>query len=198
MRDYLYLWNDAERRRLVVSGMEFRDLVPELADGVVLLRYQFAEAAFEPASRFEFVPGEALAELAADDIHGYGDFVWAEIGRGAKLGALTDQAIAELAFFGQMARPLRDVEIPGLGNRFLCWAHDDGWYARVFYREWPAMERVLGQMLGQLVDGDLAAGVLERVGRGEAVWCQRDAVIGCERSEDIDALQGKYLTRRRR
>jgi len=36
MRDYLYLWHDPERRRLVTSGIEFRDL----ASGDMIWRWE--------------------------------------------------------------------------------------------------------------------------------------------------------------
>jgi hypothetical protein len=35
MRDYLYIWNDPERRLLVTSGIEFRDLLPVLTDPLI-------------------------------------------------------------------------------------------------------------------------------------------------------------------
>src|SRR5262245_6740938 len=111
MRDYLYLLHDPKEKRLVASGIEFRDLVPELTTGggVVLLRHNYADAMFDEQSRFEYVPPDGLARLAADDIYGYGDFCWADLGRGAALAALTDEAIANLTFFAHKTRPLRDV-----------------------------------------------------------------------------------------
>lgn len=199
MRDYLYLWHEPQKKRLVASGIEFRDFVPELASagGVVMLRHNFTDADFDSGSRFEFVPAEGLPRLAADDIYGYGDFCWADFGRGVALAELTDEAIADLTFFAQKARPLRDVGVPGLANRFLCWAHDDGWYARIFYSDWRAVDGLLRRLLLGLFREEQALRTLDSLSRGAiAVWCRRDAVYECEQTEDINALQTKHLTKR--
>jgi hypothetical protein len=80
MRGYLFLWHQPAERRLIASGIEFRDFVPQLetAGGIILLHHRFEEASFDPVSRFAFVPAAGLARLAAGDIHGYGDFCWAD------------------------------------------------------------------------------------------------------------------------
>ena len=100
MRDYVYLWHDSSRRRVVTSGLEFRDLTPDLKQvgGLVLLSRQFRDARFDRKSRLEFIETDALPALAADDIYSYGDFCWADFERGVALAELSDDAIAELTF----------------------------------------------------------------------------------------------------
>ncbi|MBI5759939.1 MAG: hypothetical protein HZA46_15585 [Planctomycetales bacterium] len=140
------------------------------------------------------MPHDELTLLAADDIYNYGDFCWADFGQGVALAALTDEAIAGLTFFAQQARPLCDVEIPGLANRFLCWTHDDGWYASIFYSDWRAVEALLRRLLLRLLSEDQASRTLESLGRDQsAFWCRRDTVFECERSDDIDKLMTKHL-----
>lgn len=199
MRPYLYLWHQPAEKRVVASGIEFRDLLPELevAGGLVLLRHQFGDAAVDPVSRFDFIPPEGLSRLASDDVYGYGDFCWADFGRTVVLSRLTDQAIAELTFFGHTARPFKEVGISGLNNRFLYWAHDDGWYTRIFYDRWNAVGSVLHRLLTRLTGEEKAVRTLALVRRGDgAFWCCDGNVIECEQTEDIDTLQNKHLTRR--
>ena len=196
MRDYLYLWNQPASQCLVVSGIEFRDLVPELATtgGVVLLRHRFDEASLDRESRLEFVAADQLARLAGDDIYGYGDFHFADFGRDTVLADLTDQAIAELLFFAHAARPLRRPGIPGLGNRLLYSAHDDGWHARIFYRSWDVIGHVLGTLLPRVVVAEETRRTLDVVRFGDAaVWCRGGHARDCEGTDDIDALQQEYL-----
>jgi hypothetical protein len=199
MRDYLYLWHEPEKKRLIASGIEFRDVVPELltAGGIVLLRHNFTEATFDARSHFEFVPSNGVTRIAADDIYGYGDFCWADFGRGVALAALNDEAIAELTFFAHIGRPLRDVMIPGLANRFLLWTHDDGWYAHVFYNDWRSVEGLLRRLLRRLVRAEETLLTLDSLRRSAiAFWCRRDSVHECEQSEDINSLQEKHRTHR--
>jgi hypothetical protein len=200
VRDYLYLWHDPQTKRLVVSGIEFRDFVSELqvTGGIILLRHQFGEALYDRASHFDFVPADGLTRLAADDIYAYGDFCWADFDRSTSMAKLSDAAIAELAFFAQMVRPLAGTEIPGLGNHFLCWAHDDGWFARIFYSRWNAVGLILRQLLPAILGQTRAMKTLDLVRRGkEAVWCHKGTVTQCEPTEDIDALQQKHMAPRR-
>lgn len=192
MRNYLYLWRQPELKRLIASGIEFCDLVPELASagGLVLLRHRFDEASFDPASGFDFVPADDISRLAADAISRYGDFSWADMGSGVELGGLSDQAVAELAFFGRKLRPLGQVEIPGLGNHFLCYGHDDGWYLRIWYARWEPVESMLRRLLPAVLSEAQARRTLDLVRRGEgAFWCQGGRAVACEQTEDIDALQ---------
>lgn len=197
MRKYLYLWHQPEANRLVASGIEFRDFLPELASsgGIVLLRHRFDEATHDAASRFDYVSSAAFGTLNAEDVNGFGDFVWADFGREVSLEKLSDPAIAALAFFGHAARPLDGVvPIEGLANRRLCYAHDDGWYSRLFYRDWDALSPMLSRHLSALLDPASAATTLERVRRGEtAAWCADGRVIACEGTEGIDALQNRHL-----
>jgi len=200
MRDYIYLWHQPKVKRVVASGIEFRDVVPELAGagGVVLLRHQFDEPSFEPRNRFAFLSADRLARLAADNIYGYGDFCWADFGRDVALADLADMAVAELTFFAHAARPLGAVDVPGLGNRFLYWGHDDGWYARIFYSQWGAIAPMLDRMLSGMLNTERATAVSDLIRRGEAaLWCRDGTAVECEQTEDIDALQRKHLTRPR-
>lgn len=201
MRDYLYLWNQPGARRLVASGVEFCDLVPALQRpdraGIVLLRHQFEGAERDPGSRLEFVSADDLQQMADADVRGYGDFCWADFAATARLADLPDASVAVLTFFTHAARPLDGrIADPKLGNRLLCWAHDDGWYLRLFYDRWDALAPVLTRLLRVLLSDDERASsrVLRALERDDAAfWCDsRRGVIECERSDDIDALQQKY------
>ena len=199
MRPYIYLWHERVAKRLVVSGIEFRDVLPEIRDagGLVLLRHQFSAASFDPISRFDFLPSDELTDLADDDIYGYGDFSWADYAPDVVLARLSDQAIAELTFFGHSGRLFGDTEIPGLTNRMLYWAHDDGWYGQIFYSRWEAVDSMLCRLLPGVLGEEQAIRTLDQVRRGEnAFWCSGGNAIECEKTEDIDALQKKYLIRR--
>ena len=196
MRDYLYLWHDPATKRLLASGIEFGDLIAELetGGGVLLLRHQFDGASLDHASRLDYLPTDELALLIEDKPYGYGDFCWADFARGDSPPTLTDQAVAELTFFAHAMRPLADVEIAGLQNRLLCWAHDDGWYARLFYVEWTLVESMLRRLLTRLLTDVDTDRVLNRLRDGSgAVWCRSGSVLECEASEDMDAVLRKHL-----
>jgi hypothetical protein len=201
MRNYLYLWHQPRLNQVVASGIQFRDLVPDLvgAGGLVLLRHHFAEPQFDPRSGFEFVEAGGIDQLAGDNVYDYGDFSWADFGRDVALADLTDAAIAALTFFAHAGRPYGAVEIPGLGNRFLYWGHDDGWYARIFYSRWDAIAPMLRRLLSGVLDASHADNVLDLLhGGAAAYWCANGVVVECEQTEDIDSLQQTYSTQGKR
>ena len=199
MRDYLYVWHEPHANRVLASGIEFRDFLPSLQEtgGVVLLRHEFDEPALEPRSRLEFVPAGGLQKLADDNVYGYGDFCWVDFGRGVSLAHLDDAAIAALTFFAHAARPLHEIEVAGLANRFLFYGHDDGWYARIFYNGWDAIGPLLGGLLERVLGGSQLVATRDAIQRGEAAfWCRDGSAVECERTEDIDMIQQKHLTSR--
>jgi hypothetical protein len=194
MRNYLYLWHQPATHCLIASGIEFRDLIPELAGsgGVVLLRHQFDDASFDRASRLQFVQTNRLDELANDNVNSYGDFCWADFGPGVSIADLSDSSVAELMFFAHAARPLHSRSIPGLENHFLYYSHDDGWYARIFYRDWNLLVPALHRLFGRLLNQQQIMQAIVLVQRGTcAYWCCEGAIAECEATEDIDSLQRK-------
>jgi hypothetical protein len=201
VRDYLYLWHQPQANCLIASGIEFRDVVPELASagGIVLLRHRSDAPSLGRGSRFACVPADQLEQFATADIYGYGDFCWADFGRESVLADLPGAAVAALTFFANAARPLGgSVLIPGLGNRFLYWGHDDGWYARIFYGDWSALSPLVDRLLRGVLDAARAAEIHGRIRRADAAfWCCAGTAAECEQTEDIDALQQKHLTSRR-
>lgn len=197
MRDYLYLYHDSRLKRLVTSGLEFRDFLPTLVKtgGVLLLDHRYDAASIDATTGYAFVPTEDLPTLGADNIYDYGNFHWVDVGYETTLSTLTDDATAELAFFTHMHRPLRQPAIPNLGNRFLCAAHDDGWHARIYYNDWDAITTLLRPLLANVLQDGVDV-VLGRLREGNtAFWCRANIITECERSEDIDALQSKFLPR---
>lgn len=197
MRNYLYLWHRPEEHRLIVSGIEFGDLLADLTTGggVVLLKHNYLDAQKDRNSGLDFVDSLALADLAKDDIYSYGDFHWVDFGLGNSPGQLTDDAIAELLFYSHKARPLRAPAIAGLKNRFLWSAHDDGWYASVTYTQWPHIRRVLRALLLKLLSPNATLKLLKDLRQGtRASWCQKNSIIECEKTSDINSLQRMYLS----
>ena len=190
MRSYLYLWNDAPGRCLVASGLELIDLVPTLrTGGLLLLAHQSDVAVRDFRCHLDFVAGDDVAALAAEDVDDWGDLVWADFAA-PEPPALPPPSVAELLYFRHMASPLHDVSIPGLGNRFLASGHDGGWSLRLHYRDWRDVEAALSPLLTPLTWAAIAPGLGDGTG---AFWIQGERVTAEERTHDIDAV----LRRRR-
>jgi hypothetical protein len=191
MRDYLYVWHDPEQRFLVASGIEFKDFLPCLKSqgGIVLIDHQSEIGAYDPNSSFDFVQASDLSELAAEDIYSWGNFVWADYAT-PTFPSIGDEEIAELLFLAHKAKPLREVLIPSLGNQFLGYEHDDGWYLQLYYTHWNDVERLLAgvvpAMLGNLDVLELKLGT-------HGFWLRGGETHLEVKSHDVDSVLNRRL-----
>jgi hypothetical protein len=96
-----------------------------------------------------------------------------------------------------MVQPFGQIRIPGLGNRFLFYAHDDGWYLKLYYVHWSDIESLIQAIVeGHHVSMDHTALSKEvRVGQS-GFWFTRSNIVRLEKTHDIDALlnSSKYPT----
>jgi hypothetical protein len=192
MRNYMYIWHDPDRRLITASGIEFRDFASTLCSnaGVVLLRHESEAAVRDFHSGFDYVPYMYIAELIAEDTYSWGDFVWTdyEIQQPStpdEFPALSPEEIAELLYFAHTARPLRQVAIPRLHNRFLLHGHDDGWLLRAYYSAWSdvadMLSSIIPKQLGEIDMSELLEGQC-------AYWLEGGATRKEMITNDIDSL----------
>jgi len=78
------------------------------------------------------------------------------------------------------------VSVRGLGNRFLTYIHDDGWFLKAYYRDWVDAEAVLVKILPALLISSLEAG-------DHAVWLKGDSVKIEEKTFDVDKIINRNL-----
>ena len=191
MRDYLYIWHDPAQRMLIASGMQLRDFLPalEAGGGVLLLKGDATAARLDARSGLPHVPRPHLAALAGEDAGAWGSHAWADYPHAA-LPALDGTAVAEARYFARHGQPLREPRIAAVGNRFLAWAHDDGWYLKLFYSAWDDAAQLLASAI------PAALGTLDllalRLGDG-GYWLRQGAVQAELKTHDIDSVLNRRL-----
>jgi hypothetical protein len=197
MRDYLYLWRDSDS--LIASGIEFADLLPALegTGGICLLKHDFDGAHRSSTGHVDFVPLHELPVLARDNIYDYGDFVWADYAD-EDGPDVAPHDLAALLYFQHVGQPLGGVRLRSLGNRFLAYSHDDGWFLRLYFAMWDLVGRLVAAMLSKLLPAEDAT----RAGRalssaGDALWIASQRVETCPRTTDIDGILNERLSRTR-
>lgn len=191
MRDYLYVWHDPEQQFLVASGIEFRDFLPCLKSqgGIVLIDHQSEIATYDASTSFDFVQASDLSDLAAEDIYSWGNFVWADYAS-PTFPSISDTEIAELLFLAHKAKPLNGVSITCLGNQFLGYEHDDGWYLRLYYTRWEHIERLLAEVVPATL-GNLD--VLELKQGTHGFWLQGGETHREVKTHDVDTVLNRRL-----
>ncbi|MCE9576700.1 MAG: hypothetical protein K8W52_26375 [Deltaproteobacteria bacterium] len=189
MRPYLYVWNDPVARELVASGLQFADLAPAIRGGAYLLRHR-AEDAREDAHRLAYVTAAELPALLVEDLYAWGDLVWADFAT-PEPPTLAADAVAELLYYAHARRPLRDVAIAGLGNRFLAAGHDDGWGLALRYTDWRHVDAILARLVPEY------AAIATALRDGASGFWLADGAVSPEiMTRDLDAVLNRRLAAR--
>ncbi|WP_172254265.1 hypothetical protein [Saccharibacillus deserti] len=126
-----------------IEFFEFMSCVEPRPANLILLKHKFEDGKRNPNCGFDYVISSEIDELIEDDVYGYGDFCWVDVEQEEDLDRLTEPQIAELLFFGHLAKPLN--EIPKA--RFAYYAHDDGWFNKLYVTYLEDYERMLSAVL---------------------------------------------------
>lgn len=183
MRHYLYIWHDPAERMLVASGIEFKDCIAALgkADGIVL-RKGGAGSIKKPAA-WQALARQQLPALAHEDIHAWGSHAWADW-QGASPASDDADVAAMLDHRGALA------PLPALRSRFLAFAHDDGWYLKLFYGKWDDVVALFSNAIPPAL-GKLDMDALQQAGDG--YWLQDGVVRVEQKTHDVDSVLNRRL-----
>lgn len=147
IRELIYVsCKDINSKVFYSYGIEFREFmscVDKKPENLILLKHKFDNAQWNQHSRFEYVTSEEISELIEDYVYGYGDFCWVDFNKEEDLDKLSKLQIAELLFFGHLAKPLH--EIPMI--RFGYYAHDDGWFNKLYVTKLEDYEVLLSRVI---------------------------------------------------
>lgn len=145
-RDLIYVSSENQNNCFYSYGIEFNEFmncVQNRPENLLLLKHNFDNALWNQHSRFEYVTKQEINELIEDYVYGYGDFCWVDFSNEEELDALSSTQIAELLFFSHLARPLHSL--PKL--RFAYYAHDDGWFNKLYVTNQPDYEILLSKVI---------------------------------------------------
>jgi len=146
-RDLIYVsGNEIKDSCFYSYGIEFYEFmacVEQRPENLILLKHKFDGALWNQHSRFEYVTSPEINDLIEDDVYGYGDFCWVDVNATEDLDQMTKLQIAELLYFGHLAKPLH--QIPKV--RFAYYAHDDGWFNKLYVTNLDDYESILSKVL---------------------------------------------------
>ena len=191
MRNYLYIWHDPEQHLIVASGTEFTDLVDHisLSSGLILLSHGYDDANYDKSSRFDFIEKNDIRELQNADIYSWGDFCWVDY-NSETFPFISKEEIAELLYFSHMAEPIKNIIYPSLKNKFLCYSHDDGWFLKLYYKNWNDINALVKSLNITCNKDELINSLLSQK---HALWVQGGSIEEEEITFDIDSILNKKL-----
>jgi hypothetical protein len=193
MRDYIYIWHDPKNRFVVASGIQLKDVAAAMSvnGGLILLVHDFADAFWDPSSRFDFVPNFRIEALQAEDAYRWGDVCWVDYDH-KSFPTISKKDISDLLYFRHTGEPYQEIRMPSVGNRFLATGHDDGWYLKIYYTEWPDIVDILGD-LPLLASKEAQSTIL--TGKSGAFWVDESGITEEEPTLNIDSLLNRRATK---
>lgn len=149
-RDLLYLHINERDHYVLSHGIEFHEFFKSLQDPfahLLLLKHRYEDGEFNSHTLFEYVPGDNAEKLAQANVHAFGDFCWIDFEEVEALNVLTAQEIAELLYLGHIKHHLKLPFYNQLNNRFVYLSNEDGWFNKIYYRNFNDFYRMLGNVL---------------------------------------------------
>jgi len=134
-----------DRNEAVFSGIKFADFIectPVPVKNMLMLSHTNIGEKY--CHNFELFDGKNdIAKLKLENIYHYGDFHFVDYTDTVSANSLTKQQVAELLYLSHMYEPLNTPFFDTLQNNYAYLSHDDGWYCKLYCKEWQTLTSIL-------------------------------------------------------
>lgn len=138
-----------EKNEAVFSGIKFTDFIectPVSIENILLL--SSSDIGEKYCHNFKIFEGmDDIAKLKLKNIYRYGNFNFVDYANTALVSSLTKEQIAELLYLTHMYEPLKSPFFDILQNNYAYLSHDDGWYCKLYCKEWQTATLILRNKL---------------------------------------------------
>lgn len=191
MRNYLYIWNDPDKNRLILSGVEYIDMIPLLSNrNILLLRSNGLDSYDCDVSRFEYLDEEQKIESFKEDVN-FGDYYWLDFERHSP-SSLNKNEISQLLYANHMRSDFfSDCFFKSLKNDYVYQGHDDGFYLALYYRNKNIAKKAASHFL-ELSNNKILT--IETVLNSNlSYWITNEDILELEKTHDIDHIMNNLI-----
>lgn len=146
LRDVFYINAFPDNNELVYYGMqldEFIKCTPVEINKLLILEGEYFGRGFSSKVKLHAVENDEMEEFLDEDIYGYGDFAWVDFENREDLEKLEPMELAELLYLGHMFKPIYSPFFEKIQNRYAYLAHDDGWFCRLYCKEYSDFQEII-------------------------------------------------------
>lgn len=146
LRDVFYINAFPENKELVYYGMqlnEFLKCAPVEINKLLIIEGEYFGRGFRSKTKLQVVENDEMEEFLNEDIYGYGDFAWVDFENKENLEKLEPIELAELLYLGHMFKPINSPFFKKIQNRYTYLAHDDGWFCRLYCKEYSDFKEII-------------------------------------------------------
>ena len=146
LRDVFYINAFPENNELVYYGMQLNEFIkcaPVEINKLLVLEGEYFGRGFRSKTKLQVVENDEMEEFLGEDIYGYGDFAWVDFENRDNLEKLEPIELAELLYLGHMFKPINSPFFEKIQNRYAYLAHDDGWFCRLYCKEYSDFQEII-------------------------------------------------------
>ena len=136
----LYVKLTPGRNESIFSGIRFVDFIkctPLTISNILLPKPVYLGEKY--CHNFELFEGaDEIAFLASQNIYNYGDFCFVDYANADSVRSLSKEQVAELLYLMHIKEPLQFPFFDVLQNNYAYLSHDDGWYCKLYCKDWQA------------------------------------------------------------
>lgn len=146
LRDVFYINAFPENNELVYYGMQLNEFIkyaPVEINKLLILEGEYYGRGFRSKTKLEVVENDEMDEFLGEDVYSYGDFSWVDFDERDNVENLEPQELAELLYLGHMFKPIKSPFFDKIQNRYAYLAHDDGWFCRLYCREYSDFKEII-------------------------------------------------------
>jgi hypothetical protein len=154
LRDVFYINAFQDNNEIVYYGLEFKEFIkfiPVELDNILFLKSEHYGAGYRVKYNFETIQKDELKEFTNEDIYGYGDFCWVDFDKVESINGFEPSEVAELLYLGHMFLPVNSPFFEKIQNRYVYLAHDDGWFCRLYCRNFNDFGEVIANKVVSMV-----------------------------------------------
>jgi hypothetical protein len=149
LRDVFYINSFPEKNEVVYYGLEFKEflkLIPHEIDNILILK-GLSSNDYSNKYLLQVADKEGINRMISADPYNWGDFCWVDCKTIESVDSLTPSEVAELLYLGHMLLPLNSAFFEKLQNRYAYLAHDDGWFCRLYCREFDEFGEIISNKI---------------------------------------------------
>lgn len=150
LRDVFYINAFSENNEFVYYGMQLNEFIkynPVEINQLLILEGEYYGRGFRSKTKLEVVDKEEMEYFLGEDIYGYGNFAWVDFDEVDNVENLEPSELAELLYLGHMFQPVKSPFFDKIKNRYAYLAHDDGWFCRLYCREYSDFKEIIANKI---------------------------------------------------
>lgn len=150
LRDVFYINAFPENNELVYYGMqlnEFIEYAPVDIDKLLILEGEYFGRGFRSKTKLEVVDRDEMEDFLCEDVYSYGNFTWVDFNERENVENLEPIELAKLLYLGHMFEPVKSPFFDKIQNRYAYLAHDDGWFCRLYCREYLDFQEIISNKI---------------------------------------------------